>query len=362
MLKFVLPVAVPAAVGFLLLGAAGSAAADHHEKDAMPKDAKTYTNPVYPNGEDPWVTKRDGMYYYVFATGPNHTGERSQKNAVWVTGADALTEVFAAEQHAAWEPEAGTMYSEELWAPELHWFDGAWYIYVAADDGNNDNHKMHVLKREDDDPRGEYEHLGELKLPDNKWAIDGTLADIDGELYYVWSGWPGDKNETQNLYICRMKDPFTAVGERVMISKPELDWELGGGGPGLPTINEGPTIVSNGGKTFCFYAASGSWSDFYCVGLLELTGDDPMDSKAWTKHGQPFLASGEGRIAPGHPSVTTSPDDSQWWLVYHTAKHPGAGWDREINLQQFRFDEDTGRPVIDELAGQGKEMSAPSSE
>jgi GH43 family beta-xylosidase len=113
-----------------------------------------YTNPIEPDWEDPWVVQHDGMYYYTFSSGPNHTGEYSRRNAVWVTGSPSLIGVCTAEPALAWAPEPGTMYSEELWAPELHWYNGAWYLYIAADDGNNDNHRTHVLRRTDAGPLG----------------------------------------------------------------------------------------------------------------------------------------------------------------------------------------------------------------
>lgn len=321
-----------------------------------------YTNPVASDGEDPWVTHHDGMYYYTFGTGPNHTGEHSRRNAVWVAGSPSLIDVCSAEPALAWAPEAGTMYSEELWAPELHYYDGAWYLYIAADDGNNDNHRTHVLRRTDADPRGEFEHLGELALPEGKWAIDATLFEKDGELYCVWSGWPGNENVRQNLYICRMDDPATPVGERVLISEPEHDWELQGGAPGLPTINEGAAVFHHEGRTFLIYAASGSWSDFYCLGLMELTGDDPMDASAWTKQEDVWFASGNGVTAPGHASVVMSPDGREYWLVYHTAKHPGAGWDRQVCMQRITFDEATGLPIAGEPVPAGVPTIGPSGE
>jgi GH43 family beta-xylosidase len=309
---------------------------------------QTFTNPVVPNGEDPWVIKHDGMYYYLWASGPGHMNEFSSDHAVWVRGSKSLVGVFNEPLTAqAWRPEPGKAYSKELWAPELHYLDGAWYIYVAADDGRNETHKMHVLRRKDADPRGPFEHVGELKLPDDKWAIDATVFTIDGQLYCVWSGWPGEKNVIQNLYICKMKNPITPIGERVMISSPELPWEKIPNVPDLPLINEGPTGFQLGDKTFITYAASGSWSDAYCIGLLELTGKDAMDAKSWTKHDKPLLATGNGMVAPGHASVVKSPDDKEWWLVFHTAKRPGAGWDRQVNIRRLTIDSKTGAPVID---------------
>ena len=310
--------------------------------------AQTFTNPVAPDGEDPWVTKHDGKYYYVFASGPGHLGEYSSDPAVWVRGSESLIACFTEPLTAqAWKPEHGKPFSQELWAPELHWIDGAWYIYVAADDGKNENHRMHVLRRKNADPRGPFEHLGEMKLPGDKWAIDATVFTIGEQLYCVWSGWPGNENKVQNLYICKMSDPVTPVGERVMISAPELPWEKIPDVPNLPLINEGPTGFQLGEKTFITYAASGSWSDAYCIGMLELTGKDPMNAASWTKHDKPLLATGHGTIAPGHSTLVKSPDDKEWWLVFHTAKRPGAGWDRQVNIRKVTIDEKTGSPIVD---------------
>ena len=39
-----------------------------------------------------------------------------------------------------------------LWAPEIHSIDGRWYIYFAASDGNNANHRVFVLVSDRQDP------------------------------------------------------------------------------------------------------------------------------------------------------------------------------------------------------------------
>jgi hypothetical protein len=76
----------------------------------------TFTNPVAPDGEDPWVIKHEGMYYYVFASGPNHMGEYSRDNAVWIRGSDSLLDVFTTPLTAqAWRPPSGKQFSEEIW-------------------------------------------------------------------------------------------------------------------------------------------------------------------------------------------------------------------------------------------------------
>lgn len=290
-------------------------------------DPATFTNPVAPRGADPWVVREGDAYHYCF----------SARNRVWVASAGNLLDVFTAQPVVAWRPPRGTDHSREIWAPELHRLGDAWYVYVAADDGRNENHRMQVLRRADDDPAGPFERVGELQLPDDKWAIDGTVLQHAGQLYFVWSGWPGDVDVTQRLYICRLQDPATPVGPRVEISRPEHPWER----HGEPTVNEGPTALVRDGRAFIVYSASGSWGDHYCLGMLELVGDDPLQADAWRKLPEPVFAGTDKVISPGHASFTTSGD--QHWIVYHVARHPGAGWDRLIHMQPFTFDE-AGQP------------------
>jgi GH43 family beta-xylosidase len=73
-----------------------------------------------------------------------------------------------------------------------------------------------------------------------------------------------------------------------------------------------------------------------------------MDPAAWKKHPKPVFASTPDVIAPGHASFTTSLDGKQNWIVYHAAKHKGAGWNRQTHLQPFKWNTDGtpsfGRP------------------
>lgn len=322
----------------------------------------TFTNPVAPSGQDPWVIRVDGLYHYVFSRGVKRPGEKTRRGAIHVASSESLLGVFAAEPTVVWSPPPGKPYSKELWAPELHHYGDTWYIYVAADDGSNHHHRTHVLRRTAADPRGPFGYAGKLKLPDDRWSIDATLGEIDGQLFCAWSGWPGAENVTQNLYLCRMSDPITPIGESVLLSRPDREWELRGGRPGLPTVNEGPSFLEHGGRTFVIYSASGSWSDFYCLGLLELVGEDPMAAGAWRKHPDAWFESGHGVTAPGHASITTSPDGTEPWLVHHAATYPGAGWKRQVHLHRIRFDEETGLPVAGDPVAPGRPMPVPSGE
>ena len=104
-----------------------------------------------------------------------------------------------AESRRVWAPPARGPVSRNIWAPELHQIDGKFYIYFAADNGVNANHRMWVLAAVTDDPAGSYRLVGSLET--GGWAIDGTvLTDVFGNHTFVWSGWPGSTNGRQNLY------------------------------------------------------------------------------------------------------------------------------------------------------------------
>ena len=290
---------------------------------------RTFTNPILHQGNDPWVTKQGGYYYYCGSNG-----------AVFVGKSDML-QTIGSNTKNVWIPPKDKPYSHELWAPELHFVQGKWFIYVAADDGKNASHLMYVLRAKTADAQGEYEMMGALKTGverpngyENRWAIDGTVLELNGKLYFIWSGWEGTENTAQNLYIAPMSNPWTISGPRVLISKAELPWELNG----KPFINEGPEVLQHEGKTFVIYSASGSWSDDYNLGQLQLVGQNPLDAKAWKKHPEAVFAKTTQVFGPGHASFVN--DGKRDWIIYHAAKFAGAGWNRDVRMQTFTWNAD----------------------
>lgn len=292
---------------------------------------ETVRNPIHNGGGDPWVVAWEGSYYYCYSTG----------NGVSIAKMPSLHQLQLRGMTVYTAP-AGTAYSKEYWAPELHYIRGEWYIYVAADDGNNENHRMYVLKGTSENPRAPYEMVGQITDPSDKWAIDGTVMELNGELYFLWSGWEGDKDGKQNIYIAHMSDPCTIDSERVMISTPEYNWET----VEWPDVNEGPTVLQHDGRTFVVYSASGSWTDYYCLGMLTLVGDDPMNPDHWEKEAQPVFSRNEGVCyGPGHSSFSTAVDGSVW-MIYHGNLVSGSGWNgRSVWISPVTFDE-TGKPVF----------------
>lgn len=72
-----------------------------------------------------------------------------------------------------------------IWAPEIEADGDRYLIYFAG--GNNPNHRMYVIGS--DQPGSGYATKEtELKLPDDQWAIDGTLFRYHDKLWFAWSG------------------------------------------------------------------------------------------------------------------------------------------------------------------------------
>ena len=308
----------------------------------------TFTNPIIAHGQDPWVVAHGGRYYYCYSTG----------RGISVRASDRLELIGEGEETVLWSTPDSGPYSQNVWAPEMHRIEGRWYIYFAADDGDNKNHRMYVLRSAGDDPVGPYTFVGKVADKTDRWAIDGTVYRSDaGALYFIWSGWEGDVNDRQNLYIASMSDPVTVVGERVLISSPGYDWER----VGDPDVNEGPTVLTRHGKVHVIYSASGSWTDDYCLGRLTLEGDDPLRAGSWVKHDEPVFAKTGQVFGPGHASFVRVGDGAEGvdWIVYHAARSKGSGWDRDVRLQPFGWD-GAGNPEFGEPVTAGERVGVPT--
>jgi len=321
--------------------------------------AQTFKNPLLPSGADPWSIYKDGYYYY--------THSMQNKLVIWKT--KSLADLKTAEKKTIFVPPAGTAYSKELWAPEIHFIAGKWYVYFAADDGQNKNHRMYVLENSAKDPlKGSWVFKGKVADETNKWAIDGSVFNYQNQLYMVWAGWEGDINKKQEIFIAKMKNPWTIEGKRHKISSPQFDWEKHGdlndpGNPPHVDVNEGPQILINKGKVFLIYSASGCWTDYYALGMLTLKGKDLLQANAWEKSKQPvFKQSPEnGVYAPGHNSFFKSPDGKEDWILYHANSAPGQGCGehRSPRAQKFTWNAD-GSPNFGIPVKAEQELAIPS--
>lgn len=276
---------------------------------------------------DPWIVHHEGFFYYC---------ESRNNQTIHVRKAKHFLDIGQDEGVKVWSPPRRGMNSKNVWAPELHFLAGKWFIHYAADNGKNENHRMWVLESKTSDPQGEYICRGCLDT--QGWAIDGTILQMDKKLFYLWSGWPGKVDGQQNLYIAPMSNPWTISGPRVLISEPTESWERH-----EMAINEGPQVLHRDGKIFVVYSASASWTMHYCLGMLELTSGNLLDRASWKKHG-PVFEKNEKLWGVGHCSFVKSLCQTEDWIFYHAKTEKKHGWlDRRVHAQRFNWHPD-GRP------------------
>ena len=67
-----------------------------------------------------------------------------------------MSQLKKAVVNTVWTPPATGPYSKDIWAPEIHFLQNKWYIYFAADDGDNKNHRIYVLENSSADPLSGY--------------------------------------------------------------------------------------------------------------------------------------------------------------------------------------------------------------
>ncbi len=320
----------------------------------------TFTNPLLPSGADPWSIYKNGYYYYTHTMG--------DRLVIWKT--KSIANLKNAEKKTVFLPPPGTPWSKGLWAPEIHFINHKWYLYFAADNGKNETHRLYVLENASRDPmKGAWVFKGRVGDPSDKWAIDGSVFENRGILYMVWSGWEGDTNGRQDLYISKMKDPWTLEGNRVRLSSPTYDWETHGDlhdalNPPHVSVNEGPQFLSKNDRVYLVYSASGCWTEFYTLGMLSSTsGSNLLDSASWKKNAQPVfkMSKDNGVYAPGHNSFFTSPDGKEDWILYHANAAPdqGCGRNRSPRAQKFYWKQD-GTPDFGEPVKTGIPLHVPS--
>ena len=251
---------------------------------------------------------------------------------------------------------------QHLWCPQLINIDGIWYIYVTADNGDTDNHRMYVLENRNEDPmKGTFTMLGKIRTDMNdNFAMHGHVFEHNDELYMIWSGWKDTRlyAENQCLFIAKMDSPSSLSCERILISEPEYEWELqwintdGSSATRYPVyVNECPVYFNNDQtqKIHIFYSASANWTTYHCIGELTAEKDaDILNPASWQKSKLPiFKGSKEKEIyGPDNPQLIPAPNGKDYYLVYAALRNETGLYLTDIHCQPISITD--GKPIFGE--------------
>lgn len=298
----------------------------------------TYSNPLKVFVADPYVLKTKGKYY-LYGTSAANTGFK-----VW----ESIDLINWEEQGFAFNKfEEGNEWGQsDFWAPEVINYNNKYYMIYSA--RASDGHlKIAVAKSLS--PIGPFQNIKAPLFDDGFSNIDGHIfIDTDGipYLFYVRDCSENIINgkHISQIYVRELSEDLTEViGEPFLVVQPSQEWE------GLTEEwqwNEGPFVLKENGIYYLLYSANYFASPEYGIGYAtanNLKGpwikskDNPILSKDLSI----------GVSGPGHCSVTTSPDDSELFIVYHTHAFPKSpSGIRVLNIDRIYFDENGNLKIL----------------
>lgn len=338
-------------------------------------DDTLFCNPiVQPASPDPFITYRDGWYYYIKSSGGVNVAKARRLQDI---GSAPLVNVFDANQGY-----------KEFWAPELHYVDGCWYIYAAPVPTGSGRRRMYVLKATvPDDPQSPFEMVGKMgptvyneetgkwelntDTTQDRYALDGTVLEVGDKRYFIYSAHTGVGSQptTQRLYINEMADAATLMGDRVLLPAGGAAFEKRQNDIGN-SICEGPQVFQKNGKVFIIYSTDQSNHDWYQLCLLYADADsDLLNPESWTKYPGPLMTKSDNPLdesyATGHACVVSSPDGTEDWLIYHAYQTHNNNFtgDQEARCARaikVSYDEETGLPIFGNPAPYSEVIAEPS--
>lgn len=277
-----------------------------------------YNNPFIEQRADPYITKGPDGFYYFTASYPAFCNVDNGYDRIILRRSETVYGLSEVEEVTIWKAHIEGNMSKHIWAPEIHYIMGAWYIFFAAGDSDNIwNIRPYVLKCDGDPITDAWIECGKIQaLPEDNvsfrsFSLDMTYFEHNGEHYVIWAEIIGDSS----LFMAKINPgkPWQLTSTPIMLTKPEYDWEKV-----KHRVNEGACVLKTDKKLCVFFSASGTGAE-YCMGLLTADIDsDIMDIGSWTKLETPFLQTKDlvGEVGPGHNSVVVD-ENGDLLLVYH---------------------------------------------
>lgn len=307
-----------------------------------------YNQPFIMQRADPYVyLHTDGTYYF--------TGSVPEYDRIILRSARSLAGLKDAHETTVWtRHESGPM-SKHIWAPELHYLQGKWYLYFAAGE-QSDIWKIRpfVLECTGADPvKDTWAEIGRMECAEEDefsfraFSLDATVFENKGEHYFVWAEKVGVGRGISNLYIARMENPCKLATVQVLLTTPDYEWERVGF-----WVDEGPAVIKRNGKIYLTFSASATGA-CYCMGMLSASEDaDLLDPESWHKERYPIVSTHRERgiYGPGHNSFTLD-EEGRDICVFHARTYEEITGDplndpnRHTMLMKMEWDEND-RPIF----------------
>lgn len=264
---------------------------------------------------DPFILPFENKYYFLFSPGKFAWDGR---DGFYCTVSEDLIEW--SEPVKCFEPPKGFWANNNFWAPEIHYYNGNFYVFSAF--GARVGHKraMQILKAES--PFGPFEVWSCPLTPNNMNCIDGTLHIEDNVPYMIYSREVIDTPDRVGEMRCvelssDLKEP---VGEhKILFKGNEPMWSKSkekyiGVDPFCSWVAEGPFLHKNPDGKLLMIWASHSGPECY-VQAVSYSENGSIFGK-W-KHCEKFLFDSNG----GHGMIFKT-FDNELKLTLHSPDSP----------------------------------------
>jgi arabinan endo-1,5-alpha-L-arabinosidase len=334
------------ALALLLLGAALQAQSP--ETNELVTDV-----PIH----DPVMIRQDGTYY-AFATGPGIAVWSSRDRVHW----RREPPVFAAPP--AWAVEAVPTFRGHIWAPDISYHDGQYYLYYAVSAFGKNTSCIGVATNVTLDPRApNFKWVDHGKVIQSipgvtNWnAIDPNLITAaDGTPYLAfgsfWDGLKLVKLTPDRLHVAEPPDHLPTIASR----KPDPAAPNPPALPGNPpdaggNAIEAPFIFKHGDYYYLFasidYCCKGAQSDYkMIVGRAKELPGPYVDAAEvpLARAGGTILLAGDARWhGVGHNAVCTF--DGVDYLIFHGYDATDAHGRAKLRIEKLQWD-DAGWPRV----------------
>jgi len=264
---------------------------------------QTYINPVFePVMADPSIIRAEDGWFYCYAT-----------EDVWGYELDShLVPIIRSIDLVHWE-YVGDAFEEKpdwngfkyIWAPDIQYFDGTYYLYYSLSTWNDDNPGIGVATSSS--PEGPFTDHGKLFTSQEIGVANSidpfVFTEDDGQKWLFFGSFRG-------IYAIRLSENgFSTVGEKVHIAGNSF---------------EASYVIKKDGYYYLF-VSTGSCCDgassTYSVRVLRSTSligpyVDRTGKTAISSTGSVVVQAGNQYVGVGHNSIIKDDNDT-YWLVYH---------------------------------------------
>ena len=266
-----------------------------------------------PQLRDPFLLRHNGIYY-MYGTGvSNDVNWADTTYDCWRNDTGRLDGTWQHIDKPIYVRPA--LAEKNLWAPEVHYVDGAFYLVTTYFNAHTQHRGTTILRA--DSPEGLFTEITDGTItPDNWDCIDGTLyIDPDGQKWLVFvHEWTCTPDHVGTMAAAKLSDDLThLITEPIeLFRSDEPIWAKG-------KITDG---------CFMYRTHSGRllmlWSNFdeggYCEAIA-FSDNGNIDGK-WHHEEKPIFTRGMvGDFDGGHGMVFTDVGGKSW-LCLHSPNNP----------------------------------------